>query len=385
MNRRIWLVLGFIYSAISSYAAIDIIFDYSYDSGNYFGDDQRYIMEQVAYAFESRMGGTTFTSSKPSDYAGSTASNPQFTFTNPSTGGSASVVPGSTTSEGNVIGNANELVIFLGARSRGANPLADAGPAGWGSGSYYPPDSWVTAMQAKDTSTHWEPKMGASSVNTDANFYYDTDLTTHADATTSGKTDFYSVMVHEIGHIMGFTSSEAFKNYSSGGVAGVGSWTGPNAKAQYSNQNVPLNGNPHWSSSLTQGNVVCACHPSMQPSTTINVRDSFTDLDFALLKDVGYTISNAPVGTNIGGTYTDPDWGGTYDIPVSMSYADWIASGGGNGSAGGGGGGGGGGAGISAAPEPAYLFSFLGGFVSLIMGRRKLRVFCISFFSRNKE
>ena len=44
-----------------------------------------------------------------------------------------------------------------------------------------------------------------------------------------------------------------------------------------------------------------------------------------------------------------------------------------------------GGAGISAAPEPAYLFSFLGGFVSLIMGRRKLRVFCISFFSRNKE
>ena len=86
-----------------SHGAIDIIFDYSYDTSNYFGDEQRYIMEQVAYAFESRMSGTTFTSSKPSDYTGSTASNPQFTFTNPATGGSASVVPGSTTSENNVI------------------------------------------------------------------------------------------------------------------------------------------------------------------------------------------------------------------------------------------------------------------------------------------
>ena len=39
--------------------------------------------------------------------------------------------------------------------------------------------------------------MGASSVNTDASFYYDTDLTTHTDATSSGKVDFYSVMVHD--------------------------------------------------------------------------------------------------------------------------------------------------------------------------------------------
>jgi hypothetical protein len=149
MCRRFWLVCGFIYSTISSYAAISIIFDYSYDTGNYFGDEQRYIMEQVAYAFESRMGGTSFTSSNPADYGGTSASNPQFTFTNPTTGGGASVVPGSTTSEGNVIGNADELVIFLGARSRGVNPLADAGPAGYGTGPYFPPDSWVSAMQAK--------------------------------------------------------------------------------------------------------------------------------------------------------------------------------------------------------------------------------------------
>ena len=43
-------------------AAIDIIFDYSYDTGNYFNDDRRYIMDQAAYAFESRLTGESFAS-----------------------------------------------------------------------------------------------------------------------------------------------------------------------------------------------------------------------------------------------------------------------------------------------------------------------------------
>ena len=321
----------FVYPASKLRAAVDIIFDYSYDTGGFFGDEQRYIMEQVAYAFESRMGGTTFSSSKPSDYSGSTATNPLFTFTNPTTGAGSSVVPGTTTSEGNVIGNSSELVIFLGARSRGANPLADAAPGGWGSGGYFGSDPWVNAMQAKDTSTHFEPKLGALSVNTDATFYFDTDLTTHTDAESSGKVDFYSIMVHQIGHILGFTSSDAFASYSSGGGAGSGSWTGANAKAEYSNQNVPLNGTPHWANSLNQAYVSSATRAAMSPSISLNMRLSFTDLDFALLKDIGYSISASPVGTNIGGTYTDPAWGGSYQIPVSQSYSDWLAAGNGSG------------------------------------------------------
>ena len=354
------IVLSFILSAKFANAAIDIIFDYSYDTANYFGDEQRYVMEQVAYVFESRIT-SSFTSTNLADYPTANPINPRYTFTNPTTGGSASVVPGATTSENNVIGEANELVIFLGARSRGVNPLADATPGGMAIDGIFPGDTWYAAVQSKDTSTNFEPRMGASSVNTDANFYYDTDLTTHADAVSSGKTDFYSVMVHEIGHIMGFTSSNAFANYSSGNT----SWTGANARAEYNNQNVPLNGNPHWGSSLTQGNVNCACHPSMQPSISSNKRTSFSALDFALLKDVGYTISATPTGTNIGGTYTDPDWGGSYYIPVSETYADWLG--------GGGGGAGGGGAGGSAAPEPAYIFTLLGGALAFLGGRKNLQ------------
>ena len=103
----------------------------------------------------------------------------------------------------------------------------------------------------------------------------------------------------------------------------------------------------------------------MQPSISSNKRTSFSALDFALLKHVGYTISATPTGTNIGGTYTDPDRWGSYYIPVSETYADWLG--------GGGGGAGGGGAGGSAAPEPAYIFTLLGGALAFLGGRKNLQ------------
>jgi len=91
------IVISFILSAKFANAAIDIIFDYSYDTANYFGDEQRYVMEQVAYVFESRIT-SSFTSTNLADYPTANPINPRYTFTNPTTGGAASVVPGATTS-----------------------------------------------------------------------------------------------------------------------------------------------------------------------------------------------------------------------------------------------------------------------------------------------
>ncbi len=366
--RLLYLAVFSVFGTVS-HGAIDIIFDYSYDTSNYFGDEQRYVMEQVAYAFESRMGGTTFTGTRAVEDVGVSGVTPKLYFKNPTTNNLISPLIGSSTADGNVIGKPNELVVFLGARSHGfssSNVLASAAQTGhsYSYTSLSDRDAWLAARNAKDTSSLYQPIAGVSQVNTSKSFYFDTDLTSHSDATSSGLVDFYSVMVHEIGHIMGFNSNNAFANFSSGGSAGSGSWTGANAKAEYNNQNVPLNGNPHWGSSLTQGNVNCACHPSMQPSISSNKRTSFSALDFALLKDVGYSISATPTGTNIGGTYTDPTWGGSYYIPVSETYADWL--GGGNGS-------GGFVSPASAAPEPAYIFTILGGFVALLGGRKNLQ------------
>ena len=356
----------------SLHAAIDIIFDYSYDEGNYFGDEQRYIMEQVAYVFESRMGGESFSGYRPNEDLGlTTITGAKLYFDNPTTDSNVQPDIGSTTDDGNVIGRQDELIIFLGARSHGfssSSVLASAGATGRSgfSGSSSDITAFVSALNAKNSSSNWEPIAGVSQVNSTKTFYFDTDLTTHNDAVNSGKIDFYSVMVHEIGHIMGFNTNNAWNANKSGNF-----WTGANAKAEYNNQNVPLYSTPHWdlftpSGALNPAFVKCACHPSMLPSISDNKRTSFSDLDFALLKDIGYDISDSPVGANIGGTYTDPVYSGTYDIPVSMSYADWLGGGnGGNGS-------GGFVSAGSAAPEPAYIFTLLGGVLAFLSGRKNL-------------
>jgi hypothetical protein len=326
-------------SFVRAFAAIDIVWDYSYDSGNYFTDARKYVMEQVAYAFESRLGNESFGSLDPDDYSGSSMS-PYLSFGNPTTGTTTDVNFGSTTSEGNVVGAANKIVIFLGAQAVGTGNYLGVARQGYGTGSYFPGDPWKSYWDnTRNSSTNWDSIGGAISVNSSFDFYADTDLTTHSDATSSGDYDFYSVMAHELGHIMGFSSLPNAWISSS-------SWTGGNATAEYSGNNVPMNGNPHFSTSLVEGNV---------------------------LKDMGYAISSSPSGTNIGGTYTDPSWGGSYYIPVSQSYSSWLA----------GDPVGGGSSGASAAPEPAYVFTLIGGIIALVSGRKKLKIFN-TFFCASK-
>jgi len=67
VKKIILLALTSTLCASHSFGAIDIIFDYTYDTSNWFGDEQKYIMDQAAYAFESRLGSETFGSLIPSD------------------------------------------------------------------------------------------------------------------------------------------------------------------------------------------------------------------------------------------------------------------------------------------------------------------------------
>ena len=93
------------------------------------------------------------------------------------------------------------------------------------------------------------------------------------------------------------------------------------------------------------------------------------------MKDIGYSISATPVATaaaGVGGsttnTYSDPapGWGGNYYVPIREDYATWVATYG-TGAVGGDF------VPPSAAPEPAYIFSFMGGFIVLLRGRKKIR------------
>lgn len=346
-------------------AAIDIIFDYSYDTGNYFTDERRYVMDQAAYAFESRLGSESFASWNPADYG--TSGNFFVNTKHPTSLATLHLDAGTVTSEGNTLGNPNEVVIFLGAKANGATGTLAVAYSGFGystSGGTFV-NYWDNT---RNSPTNYDSIGGAISVNSSYSFYDDTDLTTAADATSSGQTDFYSVMAHEIGHIMGFTDLwDAFSQ----NISGANNWTGANGQAAYGGP-VPMDpsSKAHFGT-LTAGNIVCKCHPVMSVAIPSNARRGVSELDFALLKDIGYSVSVSPQGTNVGGTYTDPGagYGGSYFIPAAETYATWLAR-----TGGGGGSGGGGGAGpvvASGAPEPAAIFTLLGVALASLVGWRE--------------
>jgi len=373
--KRVLLAYMSTLCAFQSFGAIDIIFDYTYDTSNWFGDEQRYIMDQAAYAFESRLGSETFGSLNPSDYAG-TSGNYYLNSLNPVSGqqllvnfGSTTPVDGARLTGGNTLGLANTITIFPGAGAASGSTLAWASGVHTGTSgtdSTSSSDKFVEYLDnVRDTISNYDSVGGTISVNHSYNWYFDTDLTDFDD--TTGKFDFYSVMVHEIGHLMGFRDgSDAWDNNYS-----ANTWVGAFGVAANSGNPIPMDAasQSHFNSSeLNSSHVGCACHPIMDVSSGTNERGSFTELDFAVLKDIGYSISASPSGGGIndGNTYTDPDWGGTHYIPIKEDYGTWLARVGSVGA---------GGAYVppSAAPEPAYIFSFMGGFIALLRGRKKIR------------
>ena len=370
VNKRILLAFTSTLCALQSFGAIDIIFDYSYDTSNWFGDEQKYIMDQAAYAFESRLGSETFGSLIPSDYGSSI--DGVLTASNPVGGGYLNLSFGTFDTNGTTFGSADTITIFPGAGAASGGTLA------WASGITNPSspgDAWYDYIDnSRDTSTNYDSVGGTISVNHSYNWYFDTNLTDFDN--TTNKFDFYSTMVHEIGHLMGFRDqSDAWDTLYDDST---NTWTGTEGKTANSGNPIPMDAasKSHFDKSLlNSAHVVCKCHPVMDVSSGTNERASFSELDFAVLKDIGYSISATPVATaeaGVGGsttnTYSDPavGWGGNYYVPIREDYNTWFATYG-TGAVGG--------AYVppSAAPEPAYIFSFMGGFIALLSGRKKIR------------
>jgi len=117
-----------------------------------------------------------------------------------------------------------------------------------------------------------------------------------------GRVDFFSVAVHELGHLLGFSEgSRAFSAQVSGTY-----YTGSHAVALYGGP-IPLAGledRQHWRDLLTFGGQ----RLSMIPRAPLGTRQVFAELEFAVLQDIGYSISPSPrppvviVGVDCAGT-----------------------------------------------------------------------------------
>ncbi|EHR71634.1 PEP-CTERM motif protein [Burkholderiales bacterium JOSHI_001] len=256
---------------LGAQAQIDIVFDYSYDSGFFADAGRKAILEQAASDIEARLVNETFGAITPNAVNHWTLS-----FDNPGHSGTEVSL-----TDRPVL--ANTLTLFVGGSSLGSGgPLAFAnfGLSIGGTGA------WTALFNSRNSTTNYDPVGGGITFNTSFNWYFGSSEAGQSFA----QYDFYSVAAHEIFHILGFGQGNA---YNADVSADGKTYTGAHVQA-VAGQAVELdwvNGDPaHWD----QGVLFQGKSPAMVPALVNGQRNNPSELDYAVLRDIGYNVT-APV------------------------------------------------------------------------------------------
>ena len=262
-------------------AAINITFDYSLDANGFFNDPTRKtVLEAAGSYFENViLDDLTAITTSGGDHF-------NIAVKNPATGNTDTINDYSVA--------ADTLIVFAGGRALSNSVLGKGGPGGF-SGSAVTPGFFDNVISRGEgdataaatdgpTATDFAPWGGAITFDTDvdANWYFDTDLSTSGDIVGN---DFYSVALHELGHLLGIGLADSWDNLISGtdfiGAASIASFGG----------DVPLNPSfGHWENGTQSQVNGVAQEAAMDPSITTGTRKVFTDLDLAGL--TGYWLGN---------------------------------------------------------------------------------------------
>lgn len=268
----------------ASAAVVDIQFDYTYDTSNFFtGNAQRQnLLNAAAQVFESRFT-DNLTAITPG--GGNTWSA---VFDHPTTGVQQIV--------NNLTIAAGVIKVYVGAQTFTDSTLGIGGPGGLGAnGSQAFVDNVSLRGQLSGT-TDFGPWGGSISFDSDTAWYFDNDVSTLE--SFGSMSDFYSVAVHELAHLLGF------------GISTVQSWdnltrTSPNrfigAKSMALNGGVavPLDGGlGHWANGttddVTSPFTILNQEAAMDPSILTGTRKYFTELDYAGMDDIGWDVIPEP-------------------------------------------------------------------------------------------
>jgi len=257
-------------------ANIDIVFDYTYDSSGFFtgaNSSRQTLLNDAASVFETRFGDTL------SAITSSGSNHFNADFFNPSNGSSTTI------NDFSVL--ADKLVVYVGAFNLGSGTLGQGGPGGFSAGGS---SAFLNnassrgepgALGTPASQTDFGPWGGSISFNSTSPWYFDSN--TGTTESFSGF-NFYSVAIHELGHVLGFSTADSFSNHISGGVftgTAVNALTG-------SGQAVTADG--HWAEGLSY----LGQETAMDPTIAAGQRKLFTELDFAAMKDLGWEVSPVP-------------------------------------------------------------------------------------------
>ncbi|HRH82401.1 MAG TPA: PEPxxWA-CTERM sorting domain-containing protein [Thiobacillaceae bacterium] len=275
MNLKPSAVLFACLAPLQASANIDIVFDYSYDSFNFFADPGRKsLLEAAASVFESRIG-DSLTAINP------TGSNHfQVNFADPANT-TGSITPATTQYQV----AANDIIIYVGGASLTGSAVGEGGPGGYSSsGSQVFLDNAATRGQTGvTTDTDFSLWGGSIRFNKDyGNWFFDSTLATDDDI--SG-VDFYSVAVHEIAHVLGFGTADSWDHWVTGTT-----FDGPNTLPT-----ALTNDAAHWADGTTSTiNSLGSFEAAMDPSINTGTRKNMTDLDWNGMRDIGWQVSAVP-------------------------------------------------------------------------------------------
>lgn len=236
--------------------AILIQLDYSYDTGFFANNPQaRATLERAATELGNSVsadlsavvpsGGNTWVATFPNPATGATQ-----VLSNPSVG-------------------ANAIRVYVGARALGGGEAGYASTAGY-SASGTP--GWVRTVETRGWSG-FAPWGGSIAFDTSPAWYFGES----ASGLGSSQLDFYSVALHELGHVLGIGTSRQWQGLSQGGF-----FRGASATAEHGGP-VPLTADGmHWAD---DGHG----HESLESTLPLGQRIGWSALDAAALRDIGWS------------------------------------------------------------------------------------------------
>lgn len=269
--------------------AIDIVFDYTYDTQGFFTSNPQAVarLEEAAVFYEAIIQdsldaivpGEVFNEGTPFEFSNSWTAS----FSHPGTGDTQQVVDATIPQD--------QILVYAGGRELGSSTLGRGGPGGFSS---FGLSSWNTAVRTRgegDTSGATADEFGPWG----GSITFDTSTNWHFGATDSGlafnEFDFLSVAVHELGHVLGFGTSDSFENLVVETAPGSGEYIFQGLASFIENGGADPEIDPvslsHWIENLNNN----GSEVSMDPTITAGDRKLFTRLDYAALDDLGWDIN----------------------------------------------------------------------------------------------
>ena len=313
MSGKAWgrscLLTALLFCVVPSRSAqaFDIIIDYFYDErgGNFFGDPARRTALEAAVSVYEDLISDRLTAINPS-FGTNTWSA---TFNNPATG--------LDQSSSNLRVPADSLIVYAGGYVLPNGSIGVGGPGGWSASGT---NNWLDIVSERgqtnafgENATDFAPWGGAITFNSETNWHFEMDS-----LPSQGESDFYSVALHELGHLLGLGTANSWNNLRNNS----GQFTGFYSRTEYGG-NIPMDGPGHWRDGIRSISIETGLEQevALDPSIFVGSRKHLTELDVAGLKDVGWvvTIPRTLVG--------DANGDGRVDLADFQALKDGFGSG----------------------------------------------------------